>query len=62
MHMSAGKMHVDEVDTHVSFVVRLLTAQFPQWADFPSCRNPGSIPRSTAGWLGAFKQGKQNYE
>ena len=31
--MSAGKMHVDEVDTNVSLVVRLLTTQFPQWAD-----------------------------
>jgi len=30
--MSAGKMHIDEVDTNVSLVVRLLTAQFPQWA------------------------------
>jgi len=33
--MSVGKMHVDEVDTNVSLVVRLLTAQFPQWADLP---------------------------
>jgi len=33
--MSAGKMHVDEVDTNVSLVVRLLTTQFPQWADLP---------------------------
>ena len=33
--MSTGKMHVDEVDTDVSLVVRLLTAQFPQWADLP---------------------------
>lgn len=33
--MSAGKMHVDEVDTSVSLVVRLLAAQFPQWADLP---------------------------
>ena len=34
--MSAGKMYVDEVDTNVSLVVRLLIAQFPQWADFLS--------------------------
>jgi aminoglycoside phosphotransferase (APT) family kinase protein len=33
--MSAGKMHVDEVDTNLSLVVRLLAAQFPQWADLP---------------------------
>ncbi len=33
--MPAGKMHIDEVDTDVSLVVRLLTAQFPQWADLP---------------------------
>jgi len=31
--MSAGKMHVDEVDTGISLVGRLLAAQFPQWAD-----------------------------
>src|SRR5712691_8012550 len=33
--MSAGKMHVDEVDTDVSLVRRLLAEQFPQWADLP---------------------------
>ena len=33
--MSANKMHVDEVDTDVSLVGRLLAAQFPQWADLP---------------------------
>src|SRR4029453_1224828 len=33
--MSAGKMHVDEIDTDVSLVARLLTTQFPQWADLP---------------------------
>ena len=33
--MSTSKMHIDEVDTSVSLVVRLLTAQFPQWADLP---------------------------
>jgi aminoglycoside phosphotransferase (APT) family kinase protein len=35
MLMPAGKMHVDEVDTDVSLVGRLLAAQFPQWADLP---------------------------
>jgi len=33
--MSAGKMHVDEMDTDVSLVGRLLAAQFPQWAGLP---------------------------
>ena len=33
--MSISKMHVDEVDTGVSLVLRLLCAQFPQWADLP---------------------------
>ena len=28
-------MHADEVDTDVSLVRRLLTAQFPRWADLP---------------------------
>ena len=28
-------MHVDEVDTDPSLVRRLLTAQFPEWADLP---------------------------
>jgi aminoglycoside phosphotransferase (APT) family kinase protein len=28
-------MHVDEVDTDISLVGRLLAAQFPQWADLP---------------------------
>ena len=28
-------MHIDEVDTNVSLVRRLLAAQFPQWADLP---------------------------
>jgi aminoglycoside phosphotransferase (APT) family kinase protein len=35
VHMSDAKMHVDEVDTNVSLIVRLLTTQFPQWADLP---------------------------
>ena len=33
--MSAGKMHVDEVETDVTLVGRLLAAQFPRWADLP---------------------------
>jgi aminoglycoside phosphotransferase (APT) family kinase protein len=33
--MSAGKMHVDEVDVDVALVGQLLAAQFPQWADLP---------------------------
>ncbi len=33
--MSAGKMHIDEVDTVASLVGRLLAEQFPQWADLP---------------------------
>ena len=33
--MSTGKMHVDEVDTNVLLVVRLLITQFPQWANLP---------------------------
>src|SRR4051812_7489048 len=35
MSMPAGKMHADEVDTDISLVRRLLTAQFPQWSDLP---------------------------
>src|SRR5215831_1165789 len=30
-----GRMNVDEVDTDVSLAARLLTSQFPQWADLP---------------------------
>jgi aminoglycoside phosphotransferase (APT) family kinase protein len=33
--MPAGKMHGNEIDTDASLVGRLLTAQFPQWADLP---------------------------
>ena len=33
--MSNSKMHIDEVDTSVSLVRRLLRAQFPQWANLP---------------------------
>jgi len=34
-HMSAVKMHVNEVKTNVSLVTRLLNTQFPRWADLP---------------------------
>ena len=30
-----GKMHADEMEIDVSLVVRLVAAQFPQWADLP---------------------------
>ena len=33
--MSTSKMHVDEVDTNVPLVGRLLITQFPQWANLP---------------------------
>lgn len=33
--MTANKMHDDEVETSVALVARLLSAQFPQWADLP---------------------------
>jgi hypothetical protein len=43
--MSAGKMHVDEVDVDVSFVGRLLAAQFPQRGEKPPLPNrfPDSV-------------------
>lgn len=33
--MAINKMHADEVDTDISLVTRLLTDQFPHWADLP---------------------------
>jgi aminoglycoside phosphotransferase (APT) family kinase protein len=38
-------MHDDEVDTNISLVGRLLTAQFPQWADLPiePVRSAGTV-------------------
>ena len=33
--MPAGKMHADELDIDEALVRRLLTAQFPQWANLP---------------------------
>src|SRR5215210_1959831 len=35
MPMPAGKMHADEVHTDAWLVRRLLSSQFPQWADLP---------------------------
>jgi hypothetical protein len=32
-HTSISKMRVDEVNTDLSLMARLITAQFPQWAD-----------------------------
>lgn len=33
--MTGGKIHADEVETDGSLVVRLIAAQFPQWAGLP---------------------------
>ena len=33
--MSPGKMHADELDIDAALVRRLLSGQFPQWADLP---------------------------
>ena len=33
--MATSKMHLDELDTDISLVVRLLITQFPQWANLP---------------------------
>jgi len=33
--MSLRRMHVDEVNTNVSLALRLVSTQFPQWADLP---------------------------
>ncbi len=33
--MPTDKMHADEIDIYTSLVSRLLTSQFPQWADLP---------------------------
>ncbi|MEO7001472.1 MAG: aminoglycoside phosphotransferase family protein [Ktedonobacterales bacterium] len=40
--MSASKMHDDEVHTDASLVRRLLTAQFPQWAELPIAPVPSA--------------------
>jgi aminoglycoside phosphotransferase (APT) family kinase protein len=51
--MSAGKMHVDEIETSVSLVARLLTAQFPQWADLPVAPVPSAGTDNALYRLGA---------
>ena len=33
--MPAAKMHADEIDTDVALVTRLVSIQFPRWADLP---------------------------
>jgi aminoglycoside phosphotransferase (APT) family kinase protein len=33
--MTAGKMHDDEADITTLLVARLITTQFPQWAELP---------------------------
>ena len=40
--MPTGKMHVDEVDTDVALVGRLLAAQFPRWATLPIAPVPSA--------------------
>jgi aminoglycoside phosphotransferase (APT) family kinase protein len=41
----APRMHSDEIDTDVELVGRLVTAQFPQWADLPirAVRSTGTV-------------------
>ena len=53
--MSAGKMHADEVDTNVDLVVRLLDAQFPQWAGLPIRPVPSTGTDNALYRLGADK-------
>src|SRR5262249_11989149 len=50
--MSVGKMHVEEVDTNVSLVARLLATQFPQWADLPLDPIPSAGTDNTLYQLG----------
>ncbi|MFE4367922.1 aminoglycoside phosphotransferase family protein [Streptomyces sp. NPDC056835] len=40
--MSAAKMHANEIDIDVSLVSRLITRQFPQWADLPLKQVPSA--------------------
>jgi aminoglycoside phosphotransferase (APT) family kinase protein len=40
--MCAKRMHVDEIDTDASLVGRLLTGQFPEWAELPIERVPSA--------------------
>jgi aminoglycoside phosphotransferase (APT) family kinase protein len=51
--MSAGKMHIDEIETSVSLVARLLTTQFPQWADLPVAPVPSAGTDNALYRLGA---------
>src|SRR5215204_4443534 len=38
--MSRTKMHADEIETSITLVHRLLSGQFPQWADLPTALVP----------------------
>ena len=40
--MGAVKMHADEVEIDESLVLRLVAAQFPQWAGLPVREIPSS--------------------
>src|SRR5262245_36274599 len=51
--MTTGKMHVDEVDTSVDLVARLLAAQFPQWASLPLAPVPSAGTDNALYRLGA---------
>ena len=51
--MTAGKMHADEVDTNIDLVVRLLAAQFPQWAGLPVTPVPSAGTDNALYRLGA---------
>lgn len=47
------RMHVNEVDTNVDLVQRLLAAQFPRWADLPLVPVPSSGTDNALYRLGA---------
>src|SRR5262249_21203517 len=51
--MTTGKMHVDEVDTSVDLVARLLAGQFPQWASLPLVPVPSAGTDNALYRLGA---------
>ncbi len=51
--MCPGKMHVDEIDTDVSLVRRLIAGQFPPWADLPIEPVPSSGTDNALYRLGA---------
>lgn len=48
-------MHADEVDTNIDLVVRLLAAQFPQWAGLPIRPVPSGGTDNALYRLGADK-------